>query len=92
MREAMRGFLKQSGLEQRLRDWPVFDAWTEALGEKLARRARPVAFRAGELQVEVESAAHLHELQGFTGDQYRQLANKRLGREEIRRVVFRLER
>ena len=70
----------------------VFQAWDAALGYTLARRARPVGFRSGTLTVEVESAAHMHEFQNFTGEQFKTLANARLGAPEIRKVVFRLKR
>ena len=89
---ALQRFLRQSGLDRRLRHWPVFEAWNEAVGKSLARRAIPVRFADGELVVEVESAAHLQELKNFTGDHYRALANARLGRTEIAQVVFRLKR
>lgn len=91
--DVMRQYLDASGLGQRLRDWPVYDAWRVAVGEELARRARPVDYRrGGELVVEVESAAHLQELRNFTGERYRALANQRLGQERIRRVTFKLKR
>jgi hypothetical protein len=51
-----------------------------------------VRFARGELCVEVESAAHLHELTNFSGERYRELANAQLGRAEIQRIVFRLKR
>jgi len=92
MQDAMRGFLSASGLGTRLQRPAAFAAWDEAVGPGLARRARPVRFAAGELQVEVESAAHLHELSAFTGEGYRQQANERLGEPAIRRVTFRLQR
>ena len=90
--DALKGYLKSSGLDQKFRELPVFDAWIEAVGEALARRARPVRFHAGELTVEVESAAHRQELVSFSGEQYRKLANRRLGRETIERVLFKLKR
>jgi Ser/Thr protein kinase RdoA (MazF antagonist) len=93
---AMERFLAASGLSERVRDWPVFRAWSEALGEALGefsgRHARAVRFARGELFVEVDSAAHLHELANFTGEQVRALANSRLGSEQIRRVHFQLKR
>ena len=49
-------------------------------------------FARGELLVEVESAAHFQELSSFTGEQYRVLANRRLGGEEIQKIVFKLKR
>jgi predicted nucleic acid-binding Zn ribbon protein len=90
--DALRRFLRASGLSEHARHFTIFAAWDEVLGVQLARRARPVAFQAGTLSIEVESAAHLHELQNFTGEQYRSLANTRLGKTEIRKVVFRLKR
>jgi hypothetical protein len=96
MHDAMRNFLESSGLARQMRQWPVFEAWSEALGRDLARRARGVHFARGELCVEVDSSAHLHELMNFTGEHYRELANARLreraGKSEIQRLVFRLKR
>lgn len=89
---ALEGFLAASGLSERLRNRDVFQAWAAALGQELGRRARAVRFAQGELCVEVESAAHLHELTNFTGEQFRELANARLGSERIRRVTFQLKR
>ncbi len=89
---AVRDFLRESGLAAKLRDYPVYEAWREALGTELSRRARAVDFRRGELIVEVESAAHHSELSNFTGERYRQLTNKNLGREAVRKVTFKLKR
>lgn len=92
MGQAVKAFLAESGLGSKLRDLPVYEAWQEALGEELSRRAKPVDFRRGELVVEVESAVHLHELANFTGERFRQLANRDLGFERIRKVTFKLKR
>lgn len=89
---ALERFLRVHGIKKSGDQPPACEAWTAALGASLAPRARPVSFRAGVLTVEVASAAHLHELSNFTGEQYRSLANARLGKEEIRRVQFRLQR
>jgi len=92
MQDALGRFLRSSGLAGRMRGWPVFEAWVDALGPELARHARPVRFERGELLVEVGSAAHYQELASFTGEGYRQRANERLAKPEIRRIVFRLKR
>lgn len=88
----MRHFLRDSGLGAQLRHARVYGAWSDALGPKLRERAKPVHFQFGDLTVEVESAPHMHELQNFTGEQYRHEANKRLGEEQIKKVQFRLKR
>ncbi|MCB9914478.1 MAG: DUF721 domain-containing protein [Planctomycetes bacterium] len=92
LREAMHGFLRESGLALKLEHAQVYRAWSDALGERLARRARPVRFQFGELAVEVESSTHLHELQNFTGEAFRAEANRRLGDERIKKVVYHLKR
>jgi len=90
--EAVQEFLAASGLGAKLRDWPVYEAWRNVLGEDLARRARAVDFRRGELVIEVESATHMHELSNFTGEQYRRRVNQELGRETVHRLSFKLRR
>jgi len=90
--DALERFLRSSGLSARMRHVPVFRAWNEAVGPELSRRAKPVRFERGELQVEVGSAAHYQELASFTGEAYRERANALLRHPEIARVVFRLQR
>ena len=92
VKDVLAGWLKHTGLASKFRDAQVFDAWRAALGPTLATRAAPVRFDDGELTIEVRSAAHLHELENFTGEQHRRTANKKLGAERIRRVIFRLAR
>lgn len=90
--DALRGFLKDSGLGEQLRHARIYRAWSDALGPRLAERAKPVNLRFGELTVEVESAPHLHELQNFTGEAFRRKANESLGEERIKKIQFRLKR
>lgn len=58
----------------------------------MSERAKPVHFQFGELTVEVQSAPHMQELQNFTGEQYRREANKQLGEDVIKKLLFRLKR
>ncbi len=90
--DALERFLRANGIRKHGDQPAACRAWSEVLGRELAARAQPVAFKGGVLTVEVRSAAHLHELQNFTGESFRTLANARLGKEEIRRVQFRLQR
>ena len=92
VREAMLGFLRESGLSAKLEHAWVYQAWSDSLGERLAKRARPVRFQFGELTVEVESSTHLHELQNFTGESFRAEANRQLGDERIKKVLYHLKR
>jgi len=83
-------FLKQAGLGSSPTRQRVFEAWQSILGEAERQRSQPVRFQRGELLVEVDSAPLLHELANFRGDAYRRRANERLGKETIRKIVFKL--
>lgn len=65
--EILQGLLRSLRIEERSRQGRVASAWLKAAGEDLASRARPVAFRAGLLTVEVDGAGLLLELKGFRG-------------------------
>ena len=69
----------------------MFHAWTEAAGRAWGPRAIPVAFRAGQLTVEVATSVHLAELKGFHGEGIRARANTLLGEPSIHKVVFKLK-
>ena len=88
---AIDGFLAAAGLTEHLRHSRVIRAWSEVLGAH-SPHARAVRFARGELFVEIDSATHMHELTNFTGETFRELANARLGSEQIRRVHFQLKR
>jgi hypothetical protein len=90
--DALVGFLRESGLGGKLYNWPIFRAWNQVAGPELARHARAVRFARGELLVEVNSSAHMHELTNFTGEDYRIRLNEHLGKEEVRRLQFQLKR
>lgn len=87
---AIRHFLQESGLHRTRGDERVFRAWSEAAGA-WKERAFPVAFRDGQLTVEVGSSAVLAELKGFHAESLRARANATLGETKIRKVVFKLK-
>ncbi len=90
--DALKEYLKESGLGPRLRNWDVYRAFGKALGPQLSKRAHPVRFQSGVLTVEVESAPHMHELANFTGEGIRRKANQTLGGDRIARLEFKLKR
>lgn len=89
---ALQAYLRASGIGPRIHESKIHRAWIEAIGPDLARHARPVRFQHGELLVQVDSSAHLGELRSFTGEHYRNQANRILQGERIERVVFKLVR
>lgn len=49
-------------LQKRLREARVWEVWQEAVGEKIASRAKPLSFRDGILTVAVSGSAWLQQL------------------------------
>ena len=67
----------------------VFRVWEAAVGEGLARVARPAAVRGGRLFVEVSDSAWVQELKLRESELLKRL-NEALGREEFTGLTFRL--
>jgi hypothetical protein len=87
----LRAFLRESGLQRPSGDERVLRAWSNASGAIWKDHAIPVAFRAGQLTVEVSSSVRLSELKSFHGEGIRAKANAALGEARIHKVVFKLK-
>uniref|UniRef100_A0A831XFZ2 DUF721 domain-containing protein n=1 Tax=Geobacter metallireducens TaxID=28232 RepID=A0A831XFZ2_GEOME len=61
--EALRG----KPAERRLKEGRIWILWDEAVGERIASRARPVAFRDGTLTVAVANAPWMQQLNFLKG-------------------------
>lgn len=90
--DAMSEFFADTGLLQRKKIQPAFDAWRQAAGEELYERARPVSFRRGDLVIEVDSTALLSELRGFASEDLRTRINAILEETRVRKLTFKLSR
>ena len=80
--------LKELRLEERSREGALATAWDDAAGPELAAKARPVAFRAGLLTVEVEGAALLQEVRGFRTRALLAGLKARPGGAKVREIRF----
>ena len=78
---------KQLGLEDGLLGWRAVHEWEQAVGPRIARHTRAVAFREGVLQVEVEGSAWMHEL-GFLKTDLMRKVNRHLGSRQVKNVRF----
>lgn len=87
----LRSFLRERGLQRPSGDVQVLEAWSLAAGPGWSKHAIPVAFRAGQLTVEVASSVRLSELKSFHGEGIRAKANAALGETRIHKVVFKLK-
>lgn len=82
--DALRQVLQRIDPERRLE---VFRIWASEVGEAVAARAEPAAFRDGVLSVRVRGAAWMQELQ-FAKEEIRTRLNRRLGAERVRDIYF----
>jgi hypothetical protein len=86
----LQAILAEAGRGRRGGNQHIFEAWNQAVGAEQARHAIPLGFQRGELRVQVDSSARLHELRGFTGETHRAEANRILGEPAILKVAFKL--
>lgn len=79
--------LAELKLEGGTAGWRAVLEWSSIAGERVAKRARAVSFRDGELTVEVDGSAWMHEL-GFLERELVQRANQHVGANVIQRLRF----
>lgn len=79
--------LRRLDRDHRLAAYRVWSFWSEEVGEAIAARAQPAAYRGGILSVRVSGHTWMQELQ-FMKHTIRKRLNARLGRELIRDIYF----
>ena len=88
MGEVLGRVLKDLRIEERSREGALASAWDRVAGAALSSRARPVAFRAGLLTVEVDGAALLQEVRGFRAGALLDALRAEPGGERVREIRF----
>lgn len=84
----LRELLKQWGVEGKLREYAAWQVWHEVVGPQIAARARPARIRDGILEVRVDQAVWMQQLQLLKPKILSRL-NERLGGEVIRDIFWR---
>lgn len=67
----------------------VWDLWEETVGESVSANARPAAFKADILLVNVSNSTWLHHLRFMENDIMEKL-NTALGRNQIKHIRFKI--
>jgi hypothetical protein len=80
--------LRDLDIDARTRDGDLALAWDKAAGNDLSGRARPVAFRAGRLTVEVTGASLLQEVRGFRARALLDALRAEPGGARVREIRF----
>lgn len=79
------------GLSKRYHEQKAILLWDEIVGERIAKRAKPLYTRDGTLVVEVENSTWMNELQ-FLRREIIEKLNKKLGRWAIGDIHFLLKK
>jgi len=87
--EILSAFLQQGGLAQKLKHLEIYDAWGQVVGPAILPHTRIAGFAQNKLYVQVDSAAHMQELQTFYKKQILQALQARVPRVRILDIVFR---
>ena len=74
-------------LQKRLREAHIWEVWQEAVGEKIASRARPLSFRDGILTVAVSGSAWLQQL-SMMKPEIMQSLNEAAAEEIVKDIFF----
>jgi hypothetical protein len=79
--------LARLGLDRRLDDYRVWQAWDEVVGRTISRNAQPVRLDGDRLVVTVRSSTWLQELTLLQGELLNRL-NESMGREVVTELYF----
>lgn len=81
--------LKRMHLEDRFEEQGLFRVWDEEVGTRIARHAKPERITKGRLTVLAENSGYIQEYSFLKKEIVKKL-NKRLGRELVKEIVFRV--
>ncbi|HUT33457.1 MAG TPA: DUF721 domain-containing protein [Planctomycetota bacterium] len=87
--DILSGFLDVGGLAGRLKHLEVYSAWEDIVGPEILPHTRVAGLAHYKLYVDVDSAAHLHELRTFHKGGLLKELRSRVPGVLIRDIVFR---
>ena len=89
--EILSSLLSHLPVAGRLQEYRVWEVWEAAVGEAVARKARPSKIQNGKLFVTVFNSVYLQELQ-FHKVQIKDAVNRQLGTPLVKDILFFLGR
>lgn len=85
--EVIREFVKESGIERKLKETDVVQSWEELLGKTIAGYTRNISINNKVLFVEITSSIVKNEL-FMMREEIRNKLNERAGEELVTTIVF----
>ena len=89
LRDVIASLFSDSKLPFNPDDARIWKEWEGAVGTTIAKNAQPLWIKNGKLRVKVSDPIWLQEL-GFVEETIKEKLNKRLGRQAVERIEFRL--
>jgi len=90
LKDALGGFLKESGLGVKLRNKDVYAAWEKVVGPEIAEKTRVVKYSRGTMTVEVAASGLYAELEKFYLRDMLESMQKEMGSRKVRKIKLRL--
>ena len=85
--EVLAALLPHLPIAGRLQEYRVWEVWETAVGEAVARKARPSKIHNGKLFVTVSNTVYLQELQ-FQKLRLKEAVNRQLGTAVVKDILF----
>ncbi|MFC1822600.1 DUF721 domain-containing protein [Thermodesulfobacteriota bacterium] len=89
LKDVISGLFNDESLPFNPDDARIWEVWEEVVGEAVAKNARPFWIKKGLLKVNVSDPIWLQELK-FAGENIRGKLNRKLGRNAVQKIEFRL--
>ncbi len=88
LQNLLRQFLRDTGLEHKVREYAVPDYWREIVGERIASLSEIKYFENGQLFIEVQAAVWRSEIL-MRREEIRKKINERCGVETVKEIIIR---
>ncbi|MFC1494822.1 DUF721 domain-containing protein [Thermodesulfobacteriota bacterium] len=89
LKDILEGLLSGANLPFNPADAEIWDIWEEVVGQPIAENAQPSNIMKKKLRVHVSEPIWLQELE-FVADTIKEKLNKKLGRNAVEKIIFRL--
>ena len=89
LKDILKGLLAGSNLKFNPADAEIWEIWDEVVGPAIAEHAQPSNITKKQLKVHVAEPIWLQELE-FVAETIKDKLNKKLGRNAVEKVIFRL--
>lgn len=85
--EVIQDFLKETGLESRLKEVELINSWEEIVGTMISRRTKKIEIKNGKMTIYLQSSVVKNELM-MLRESLRNSLNEKAGEEIINEIIL----